>query len=166
MTQNANPVDAGDLGSIDTSFPLLAPGNYDLKCIKSSVEPNKANTGEVWNLEFATIDEGKSPIGEIVPAGCRVFHKVGITPTVDATGKPKYTLDAIKKNVARPVQGFGLSKVYFAPPDPEPHIREWAPRVEGSTVRVTLKVTPAGRTADGKDYPAKNEISTFLKRAA
>src|SRR5262245_17528958 len=99
-----------DLNTVDTKFPVIKGGLYDLKLLESSIGDNADKTGETWTLKFATTTETTSTANELLPPGTVSFDRVGLTTTA------KYTKEMIARNVGAVVQGAN-------------------PKVEGMTMR-------------------------------
>lgn len=109
----SDPLDT-DVGSIDTSFPRLMAGNYELKCLSAKREPAK-KFGERLTLVFENIKAERSTTGTDIPPGkAKIFHYIGITPRAartepnPETGKlenfEEYTTAMIARSVAAPAK--------------------------------------------------------------
>jgi hypothetical protein len=94
----ADPMDT-PVNDIDTSFPVLQAAIYELAIEKATVEPNRAQTGELLILRMKTLNEATSTKNESVPSGYSLTKRVAVTPTAD------YTPDMIKRNIARATKG-------------------------------------------------------------
>jgi len=141
-----DPLDQ-DVGGIDTSFPLLSPGLYDMEITEASVGHKKDDPSrEVLTIKFVTTLDSLDVKGEILHKGYPIFYRTGLTPTEDMPAKKVAT------NLARilKVCGFksGVSPRQLTQ-DPK--------MVVGRVVRCKVKVQK-----ETDDYPASNSISQFV----
>jgi len=126
-----------DLSDVDTSFPLLAEGVYDMVIKEVKLEENKAKTGNNVVIKVATTVPAKSVKGEHLNPGMVLTNYIS---TVEVPGK--YDRDAIKRNLATFVQATGLGGA-INPMD----------RFKDKIVRCKVKVRPP----EGQ-YEAANDI--------
>lgn len=96
-----DPMDQ-DISGIDTNFPRLAVGTYELKITGAEVVQNKAQTGNNLKLSLETIHEAKSTVGEPMPAGARLNMYIGLVPTEWTTQ------NGIAKKIAKLMKAAGL----------------------------------------------------------
>lgn len=81
---------------VDTSFPLMAEGDYPFQIVESVVKPNKRQDGRNWSLKLAStspipnVDPSKGPIAP----NANVFLQVAMQAAPDAE-----TPDGFKKNL-------------------------------------------------------------------
>ena len=61
-----------DLTQVDTSFPVLAPGTYQMRIDEVVIAPNKAGTGSNLVVSFATTDEEQTKNGDSLKPGFKV----------------------------------------------------------------------------------------------
>lgn len=72
---------------VDTTFPLMAEGEYEFQIVESVPKPNKREDGYNWNLKLAStaeipnVDPAKGPIAP----NSNVFHTVALQAAPDAT---------------------------------------------------------------------------------
>ena len=133
-----------DVSSIDTSFPRLQKGLYELSCTAAELLDNKAGTGKNLKLQFKTTQSGYSTSGEQVAPGYNITTFVALTPT------PKYTEQMIAKNLASLMKSADMSG------SPRAVIDNPATLV-GKVVNATVAVQPAN---DG--YAESNKISNYI----
>jgi len=148
-----------DLSSIDTSFPVIASGIYDLVIKDSKVEPNKAGDGDLWTVQLATTTPVQTIKGETLAPGQVVFNRMSLKPT------DKYTKDAIAKNVARFLQAVKPTVAGIKASDLfDGGIKTKCKVLAGRMVRAKVDALPEGRTdkKTGKTLDASNEISKFF----
>lgn len=68
-----NPLNLNiDLSKVDTSMPLLAPGNYHVIIQDAKVDENKAGTGHNLVATYATVDAETTSSGDLLRAGFRL----------------------------------------------------------------------------------------------
>ena len=151
-----------DLGSIDTSFPVLKGGMYDLVIKKSEVGRNKNNDGDLWTVQLSTVKDSKGVKGDDIKAGATVFHRVGLTPT------EKYDIEGILKNVARFTQAVkpavAIKVSSFVQALQDGGIQTMVKLFEGRMVTAKLEALPEGvDKSSGRTLPPRNEISQFEK---
>jgi hypothetical protein len=61
------------LKGVDTDFPLIPEGDYELQVVASTVDPNKDKTGLNWNLTLATTSPITGVDGRDVKVGTKLF---------------------------------------------------------------------------------------------
>ena len=130
-------------------MPLLAKGIYDLQITK--VEKKKTSKGgDMIALELSTTAPSKSVKDEDLGIGIKVFYNLNLS----VSGKA--TWDIIKRNVAAVVQAARV-QTNWGDFQANPAI------LQGSIVRCSVDVAPAGVDKNGKAYREKNEILVFMK---
>ena len=151
-----------DLGGIDTSFPVLKGGMYDLVIKECKVAKNKAGDGDLWTIKMATVKDAKSVKNDPINAGAVVFHRVGLTAT------EKYDVEGILKNVARFTQAVkpavAIKVAAFVDALQNGGIETMVKLFEGRMVTAKLEALPEGvDKSSGRTLPPRNEISQFEK---
>jgi hypothetical protein len=94
-----------DLGSVDTSFPLLKEGLYDMAIESCDIVDNKEKTGKNIKIVLRTTADAQSVKGEPLNAGMKLTTYIGLTET------EKYGKEAIARNAAGFVQATRFSKL-------------------------------------------------------
>lgn len=149
-----------DLGTIDTSFPVIRGGMYELVITDATVERTAAGTGDMLTVKFATTIDVKGVKGEDYKAGkTTLFHRVGLTPT------DKYDHEAIAKNVARliqavkpPVSGIKVVDIFNG------GLATACKVLQGRMVQAKVEALPEGLDKkSGKTLPPRNEITQLVK---
>lgn len=82
---------------VETSFPLMAEGNYDFQIVESAPAPNKRQDGYNWNLKLASIGEipNVDPEKGPIAANSNVFVTIALQPAPDAKDPQGF-----KRNIA------------------------------------------------------------------
>lgn len=150
-----------DTGSIDTSFPVLRGGMYDL-VVKSSEVGKSNDGGPLWIIKLATIREEKGVKGDVIKAGSVVFHRISLTQT------DKYDGEAIIKNACRFMQAckpaVSLKVGDFVSAINAGEAGSLVKLFEGRQVTVKIEALPEGFDKKAnRQLPARNEISQFEK---
>lgn len=70
---------------VDTSFPLMAEGDYDFQITESLIKPNKKQTGFNWSLKLASISAIPSVDGKEIAPNAAVFLQIALQPSEEAT---------------------------------------------------------------------------------
>jgi hypothetical protein len=151
-----------DLGSIDTSFPVIKTGMADLVVKECKIERNSANDGDLWTIKSATTKVMKGIKGEDIKEGAIIFHRISLTPT------DKYDVEAILKNVARFTQAIkpqvAIKVPAFINAIQDGSIATMVKLFEGRQFTVKLEALPEGvDKKSGRSLPPRNEISQFDK---
>lgn len=138
-----------DLSQTDTSMPLLAEELMDLALSEIKDEPSKdgskTNVKMTWKTTKRQKLVGKD---EYIEAGFPIFDTICLTPS------DKYTIDNIKRRCAAVVQALGVARL-------QPY-----DMVLNKIARCKVIVEPESRDKDGKLYPPKNVIKTYVKLGA
>lgn len=147
-----------DLMSLETSMPLLeSPNNYDLKVEKVEVKASGKGAA-MLHLELSTTAPANSmpdhtgKVSTLQP-GVRVFDNI----MLEATGKA--TMDMVKRSVAALLQAAvipGLGSIAA--------VRSTPNLLQGAVLRCKVGYEKDGTGTNGKAYPAKNVIMTYLKK--
>jgi len=87
---------------VDTSFPLMAEGDYDFQIVESAPKPNKRQDGYNWNLKLASVNEipNADPSKGPIAPGANVFLQVALQPAPEAESP-----EGFKKNLFATVDG-------------------------------------------------------------
>ena len=131
-----------DVSDVDTSFPLLSEGLYDMEIQEVTEESNKAKTGTNLKIVVVTTKDSVSPKGEALNRGMKLTSYIGLTET------EKYNTDSIKRNVAGFVQAVGCGITKVKPFD----------QFKGKIVRVKVSIRPAGKDKTGVEREAANDL--------
>lgn len=116
-----------DLGGVDTSFPLLKDGLYDMIVDSVVKERNKADDGDRLTIKVKTQQPAESQKGEALHPGFTLTAYIGITET------EKYDKGAIKRSLATFRQAMGLKEGAFNPIE----------QYQGKVIRVKISTRPA-----------------------
>lgn len=143
----APPLDM-DLGSIDTSMPLLAEGIHEFRIEKSELKQTKLGN-PMLSIQFKTINPAKSIKGEDLGPGITVFNNVNLVPS------GKATQEMVNRNMAELVKGCGGGVTYG-------QLMQGGGVLQGRTCKAKVKFVPQGTTKDGKSFREKNEIEFFI----
>ena len=149
--------DLGDMSKVETKYPVLAPGLYEMKIkgFKKSDKPN-SKTGAPQSMllmELATTESSQPnrqpDDGDITIApGHEITERIILTPVGGLT------LDMIKQKLAR-VMDAALGSHDGAFDTNE---------LVGKTVQVQVAVRPEREEA-GKTYDESNEIKKFIPKS-
>ena len=138
-----DPLLAENLDDVSTKEPLWPKSVYPLEIVKLVQVRNKANTGNMINIELKTTKEHRAVTGENVPIGRRVFGRVLLTASEN------FGEGEIKRGVKKFMECFGQtgslapldrfvgcvgdvrcgdSKATDDYPDVRTEIKDWVPR--------------------------------------
>lgn len=92
-----------DVSGIDTSFPRIVAGLYELSIATAEKVANKAGTGENLKLTLKTTQPATDTSGSPVPAGFTITTYIALTET------GKYTQQMIAKALASLMKSAGMS---------------------------------------------------------
>lgn len=145
---SADPLDT-NVNDIDTNYPLLPDSHYMFRLTDCAKVPNKAGTGDNLVVKHSLIDAAQDIKGEPVNPGFVITSYVSLTETAGVNGKQPYTIDNIKKGVARIAKAAGVNATVRQIID-NPTI------LNGKAVRA--KVTTSKETAE---FPASNRINSY-----
>jgi hypothetical protein len=126
-----------DMSKVDTSFPLIKEGLYDVVVDDISLVDNKAKTGKNIMIKLKTTAQTQDVKGNVMNPG------MVLTTYIALAESEKYDKEAIKRNVATFVQSVGQGITQLAPLD----------QFKGKIVRVKVKVRPP----EGQ-YEAANDV--------
>src|ERR1700679_4010636 len=124
-----------DLATVDTSFPVIKKGLYDLKIVETEVKENESKT---LMLTYEPLEPTVSDKGENLEAGTRVFDNINLA----VTGKAKVSF--IKQNVAAFVQaleapaGWTIRRLMTSNPE-----------LKGCIIKARVNIQPAGPDSKG-----------------
>lgn len=138
-----------NVNDIDTNYPLLPDSYYMFRLTDCAKVPNKAGTGDNLVVKHSLIDAAQDIKGEAVNPGFVITSYVSLTETSGGNGKQPYTIDNIKKGVARIAKAAGVNATVRQIID-NPAI------LNGKAVRA--KVTTSKETAE---FPASNRINSY-----
>jgi hypothetical protein len=155
MNENQNPMAPPldmDLGTVDTSMPLLKDDNYQFQIVKAELKPTTDNTGRYISIDAKTTMPATSVKGEPLGAGVHVFANVMINPT----GKSNWEI--VQRGVASLVQSIegGVPGAKLS------NVDQWVPGLVGRLFKAKTGYVPAG-VKNGKSFREKNEITLWLK---
>lgn len=139
-----------DLMTLDTSFPVLAPGAYSIKLDDSELMTNEAGT---LKQTYTTTEPSTSVDGQPMKAGTKVFHTINTVPT------GKSTPDIVAKSCGSMLQA--QSVVIHSVNE----LRERHKELQGQVFSVILNAQPAGNDSKGVYRDARNNIVKFIKRS-
>jgi hypothetical protein len=132
-----------DLSSVDTSFPLLAEGMYDLEVKAMEQKKTKDEQGDMIVATFVTTREGRSTKGAPINPGFPIFYRLNLTP------KGEMTEAMILRNLAKFREGVTGSKSgSFGP------IEQYVGKVVRA--KVVVRVDKTGNFGD------VNDIKSFV----
>lgn len=90
-----------DLTTVSTDYPVLESGIREFLIANVKNELTKDKLGEMLVLDLKTTQVARDKHGKDVPAGYKITHRIGLTPTFDkSTGEAKRTADNIVKDIA------------------------------------------------------------------
>src|SRR2546421_9854692 len=145
------------LASVDTSFPVLQPGLYELVVKEASVEKTAAGDGEMLVVQLATTQPSRDVKGNTLNPGTVLFHRVGLKPT------DKYDHLAIVKNVARVTQAM-KPQVSMKADSIFNGFNSACKAFVGRLLTAKIETMPAGvDKKSGRSLPPTNAISQFEK---
>lgn len=150
---NVPPLDV-DLSSVDTSFPLLVDGIYDLRCDKAEIKDTADHKGRLAELQLVTVAPATGRKGEALePGATRIFERIMLAPT------GKATWDMVLRNMGSVVQAVqGGMPMRCTPQTAD----QWVPMLQGRTFRCRVGYEPAG-TKNGKSFNEKNVVTQWVK---
>lgn len=157
MTENttpmADPLDT-NVNDIDTSYPVLPATHYMLKIEGAKVEPTKNNDGNRLTIPFRTVEKVQDKKGNEVLPGHQITHYIGVTERpehLDEKGRTiaAYTLDSIKKSIARVAKAAGVSATVR-------QILDNPAMLDGKIVRAKVKVNK-----ETDQFAESNSIASF-----
>lgn len=70
---------------VDTSFPLMAEGDYEFQISESAPVPNKRQDGYNWKLKLNSVGPIPGVDGKDLAPNAAVFHTIALQPAPDAT---------------------------------------------------------------------------------
>lgn len=159
----AAPLDI-DLGSIDTSMPLLKAEEYYDFVIKKAEVRDTARGGEMIHVELSTVNPATDMKGASLGAGIMVFDNVNCKAGPGA--KPAAAEMAVK-NTASLVQAAGFTGYQAFGKTAKEQLaaaRQWAPQLNGLTLRARVGYEGPGTSPSGKSFKEKNVITLYVKK--
>ena len=154
-----------DLGAIDTSMPLLKSEEYYDFVIKKAEVRDTAKGGEMIHVELATLNPATDMKGASLGAGVMVFDNVNCKA---GPGAKPAAVEMAKKSTAALVQacGFtGYQKFGTTASEQLATARQWAPQLNGLTLRARVGYNGPGIAPNGKSFKEKNVITLYVKKA-
>ena len=130
-----------DLSSTSTADPLLTPDIYRVQVVKAEQIRNKADSGNMINIQFKTMDESVTVTGEPIGPGWTLFGRIVITPT------PNYPQNRINTALKRMMVSCGVEGTNCFP----------LSKFEGKICRIRIKLSKP--TAEYPDQ--RNEFDRF-----
>jgi len=164
MTETPKSLLDLDLNSVDTSFPIIKAGIYDMVIKESSVADNKASDGKNWVFKLATTIPTDGVKGEKFDIGHIVTSQLSLK-----TKSEKKTEDQMKeiivKNAARilqairpPVTGITGKDLF------DGSFEVKCKALQGRMIRVKLDALPERKDKEsGKTLSPTNDIAQFIK---
>jgi len=153
-TETTAPLDSDkDLMSYDTSFPMIDPGPYNMKCVEAELMENEAGTVKITLENIEAVRDVK---GNVLEPG---RGKVVDTVNTQVTGKS--TPEIINRGVALRLQAFQVDGVATLR-----QFREHTKALVGNVVFVSLDTQKASVGKDGKRYEARTIVSKWHKKGA
>lgn len=149
-----------DLSGIDTSFPVVKAGLYELIVKESDVVRNNADNGDLWVLKLSPVNDVQDVKGQPLKASSvTIFHRVGLTTT------EKYTPEGVAKNVARVIQAVKPLVTGITTRDIfDGSFKVKCKSLQGRMLQAKVDALPERRDkATGKNLPPGNEISQLVK---
>jgi len=70
-----------DLSSVESSFPILPGGMYEVTIAEMKTEANKAGTGSNLKMKYTLVNPATARDGKTVNAGFPLFDLISITKT-------------------------------------------------------------------------------------
>lgn len=146
-TNNPLPLDM-DLGSVDTSRPLLSEGIHEFRIDK--VEMKQTAVGKkMLSIAHKTLNPATSIKGDSLGAGILVFNNINL----EVSGKA--TQEMVTRNMAELVKGCGGGVTYG-------DLLAGGQVLAGRTCKAKVAYVPAGVSKMGKSFPEKNEIAYYI----
>lgn len=145
-----DPLDT-NVNDIDTSYPVIPAGLYDLRVKSVKREPTKDGTGERLTIALELTAPTVSTTGQPINVGHQITHYVGITPKEATDGKRAYGNTEIAKSLASIAKAAGI---LCTPRD----ILSNPVILEGKTVR-----TKVGVSKETEEFSASNKVKDFVE---
>lgn len=137
-----NDILGTDLTSVESSFPILPAGAYEVTIREMKTEPNKAGTGSNLKMKYSLNNPAVSREGKSVNAGYPVFDLISITKTEKYDPMPR--LAQFKEAATgNKIGGFAPIEQYI-----------------GCTMTVQLGVE------ESEQYGSKNTVKRYVKKSA
>lgn len=137
-----------NVNDVNTDYPML-PDSYYMFRLEATKTPNKAGTGDNLVVKHILIDGAQDIKGEPVSPGFVITSYVSLTETSGGNGKQPYTIDNIKKGVAKIAKAAQVNATVRQIID-NPAV------LNGKAVRA--KVTTSKETGE---FPASNRINSY-----
>jgi len=165
MTEQASNLLDLDLNSVDTSFPIIKAGIYDMTIKESTVSDNKAQDGKNWVIKLATTIPTTGIKGESFDIGQVVTTQLSLKTKSDKKTEDQMK-EIIVKNAARILQAIkppvsGITGKDLFNGDFEVKCKA----LQGRNVRVKLDALPERRDKDsGKTLSPSNDVAQYIKQ--
>jgi len=137
---------AEDIGQIDTSYPVLVVGLYDLEITDAKIEKSKKTNKDMLVVTMKTTAEAMDTNQSMINKGFPVYHRVSLEPTAE------YDMKSIAKKIAAVGQAAGITGMTARELLNNPKV------LVDKTVRVKL-----GISKETDEYPAGNSVKQFLQ---
>lgn len=142
-----DPLDT-NINDVNTDYPILPASHYMFR-IEAEKKVNKAQTGDNLVVKHILTEGAQDIKGEPVSPGFVITSYISLTETQGGNGKQPYTIDNIKKGVARVAKAAGVSATVRQIMD-NPTI------LNGKSVRANV-----GISKETSEYPASNKINGY-----
>jgi hypothetical protein len=147
------------LADVDTSFPNLAPAQYQFQITEASIKDNNAGTGKYMLFQCKLLSpDAISTTGDPIAPGYPVRHMINLSPSqkqIDKSG-----LEACVKNIKRDIAKF-LEAVMGPKRTFDPTMEIYPGQTFFAKTRVTAERTDA---ATGVTYDPATEFATFIPK--
>ncbi len=147
MTEQNDPLGT-DIGSIDTSYPVLVADIYDMEVVDAKVNPSKKG-GKNYSVSLRTTQPAKTTKGDNQAPGLVITQNISLTPT------DKYSQASIDKALAKLAQWAGVSGVTMGDVRSDPAIL--TPRIKGHQGKVKISVSK-----ETDEYPEGNNVKDLV----
>lgn len=154
-----------DLSSVSTDYPVLEAGLYLWLINKAYYTKSKDQKSEMLRLELATVNAARDKTGKEVPAGYKLTHNIGLTPSFekfpgtedDDHSKPLRTPEMIMRDVA------SLLDAVFGEPSRKRIVLAEFDVASLVNQRIMARTTVA---EEKNGFPESTRITRFIKSAA
>ena len=139
-----------DLGSVDTSMPVIKGGlTVELEVTSVSEEPNKDNSGNNLVIKTRTVKELPSTKGPMINAGFPLTKYISLTPVEGRADKKDYRKEDIRKNLAQFLEAVEGKKGVLNPTE----------RFKGMHVLAKITVSPGN-----SQFPNESNSLSFVRK--
>lgn len=148
--ESADPLDT-NVNDIDTSYPILPASQYQFKLEGCKREPTRDNDGERLTIPHKLTEAAQDKKGEPVAPGHQITSYIGLTERLGVPGKQDYTINSIKKSIARLAKAAGVNATVRAIID-NPSI------LDGKVVIAKVRVNK-----ETAEFPESNSIGGYVE---